>query len=210
MTRSAPAIGITGGTGVGKSTVTHAFERRGALEQRRALILDGDRVGHEILDDATVRETLSEAFGTEIVGANGRIDRRVLGAKVFSDPDALARLNAIVHPPLLGQLRERLDNATGVSLVVVDAALITEWGIEDWFDRVVVVTASAEAVAERLRAKGLTDKQVANRIASQLSVAERIRRATQRGNSPPVVIENDGDIAQIERAVAKLWKEMVR
>ncbi len=203
MTRRAPSIGITGGTGVGKSTVARALERRGAL------ILDADRIGHEVLDDATVRTALVEVFGADILGANGRIDRRALGETVFGDADALARLNTIVHPPLLARLRDRLDGATDAPVVAVDAALITEWGIEGWFDRIVVVTAPTEVVTERLRAKGLSDEQIANRVAAQLSTSERIRGARERGHTPPVVIENDGEIARIERVVAELWNELV-
>lgn len=193
-----PLLGITGGTGVGKSTVAHALARRGAR------ILDADAIGHEVLGQQETIRALAERFGASVLNADGSIDRRALGTKAFASPEALASLNAVVHPPLLRLLRQRLDEARqnpDLPLVAVDAALITEWGIEDWFDRVAVVTASTETVRERLRSKGLTVEQIDRRIASQLPEEKRIARAD-------IVIQNDGSTADVEAKVDALWREM--
>jgi len=199
MNRSArcKAIGITGGIGVGKSIVAQAFARRGAL------VLEADRIGHEVLrEDAEVQRALAQTFGAEVIGAEGQPDRKSLGERVFGDPEALAALNRIVHPPLLARLRERLDAGRrdpSVPLVVVDAALIAEWRIRSWFDFVIAVTAPAEQVRARLLAKGLSQEQIERRIASQLPEEARVKDAD-------MVIQNDGDVWNIETAVEKIWR----
>lgn len=196
-----PAIGLTGGTGTGKSTVARFLEGRGAL------VIDADRIGHQLLaDDAAVRDRLIQEFGGTVVTEDGEIDRKMLGERVFGDAIALARLNAIVHPPLLKRLRAELDSARsnpGFRLVVVDAALIVEWGIEDWFDALVVVVAPRADVERRLAAKGLDGRAVARRIQSQISEEERVRNAA-------VVIANDGSIDNLKRASDDLWRRFAR
>ena len=194
------ALAITGGTGSGKSSLAEALGQRGAL------VLDADLIGHEVLLDPGIVEGLVDAFGERILDPNRAIDRRALGSTVFGNRHELDRLNAIVHPELLGRLRERLDRARndpGVPLIVVDAALIAEWGIEDWFDCVVVVTAEPEHVRERLRAKGLTDDQIERRIGSQLDEEARVAGAG-------IVIRNDTGVADLESAADRLWEGYAR
>ena len=195
-----PVIGLTGGTGVGKSTVAEAFRKRGAV------VLDADRIGHEVLNtDTSVQDALRRAFGDEAIGPDGLPDRRVLGSKVFGDPEALEQLNGIVHPPLLALFQSRLEaarNDPSVPLVIVDAALITEWETEGWFDRVYVVTAPAEAVHARLLAKGISEEQIRRRQESQLPEDVRVARAYGK-------IVNDGDVKALETAVDEIWREMV-
>jgi len=195
-----PTVGITGGIGVGKSTVAQAFARHGAR------IIEADAIGHEVLrTDAAVQRELAKALGVGVFDAKGKPDRKAIGGIVFGNPDALATLNRIVHPPLLRRLRERLDAARrdpSVPLVAVDAALIAEWGIASWFDLVVAVTAPREQVEARLRAKGLSDDEVARRIASQLPEEARVCKAG-------VIIRNDGDAAKLAAAVEKVWRKMV-
>lgn len=190
--RIAPVVGITGGIGVGKSTVAEAFARRGAL------IISADRIGHTLLqENRAVQRAIVAAFGPGVIGRDGLPDRRAIGEKVFSSAEALAKLNRIVHPPLLRRLREQIEAARrdpAVPLVVVDATLITEWGIRDWFDLLIVVTAPVDQVRERLRAKGLTDEQIDRRIASQAPEEMRTREAD-------TVIRNDGDRQRLEAVV---------
>jgi dephospho-CoA kinase len=191
---------VTGGIGVGKSAVAEAFARRGAH------VISADDIGHEVLrEDRKVQKALIEAFGPEVIGPGGQPDRMFIGEKVFGNHDALARLNRIVHPPLLERLRSRIDAARhdpALPLVVVDAALITEWGIEDWFDLLIVVTAPEDQVRARLRTKGLTDEQINRRIASQLPEAAR------RGE-PDIVVRNDGDRRKLEGLVEHVMRELV-
>ncbi|HPU85390.1 MAG TPA: dephospho-CoA kinase [Candidatus Latescibacteria bacterium] len=196
-----PALGLTGGTGTGKSTLAKFLGRRGAR------LIDADKVGHVVLETNTkVRSALEDAFGTSIFGENGTIDRKKLGDLVFGDAAALARLNAIVHPPLLEQLREELNRArldAALPLVVVDAALIAEWGIMDWFDALVVVTAPRGIVEARLAAKGLGPEAIARRISSQLPDEERIKDAA-------MVVQNDGDLVRLEEVAGQIWDLFAR
>ncbi len=196
-----PTLGLTGGTGTGKSTLAKFLGRRGAR------LIDADKVGHVVLDTNTkVRSALEDAFGTSIFGENGTIDRKKLGDLVFGDAAALARLNAIVHPPLLEQLREELNRArldAALPLVVVDAALIAEWGIMDWFDALVVVTAPRCIVEARLAAKGLGPEAIARRISSQLPDEERIKNAA-------MVVQNDGDLVRLEEVAGQIWDLFAR
>jgi dephospho-CoA kinase len=197
--RSALCVGVTGGIGSGKSTVCEVFANLGAT------LLNADQIGHEVLaSDASVQHALAEAFGDDVIGADGVPDRSKLGKRVFGDADALDTLNAIVHPSLLSLLRERMDHARmtpSTLLVVIDAALITEWGIESWFDRVMVVTAPAEVVRERLHGRGLSDDQITRRISSQVPVRERAKRAD-------IIVSNAGTRNAIEDRVRSIWNEL--
>jgi dephospho-CoA kinase len=200
------AIGITGGTGTGKSTVASVFAELGAR------ILDADKIGHTILKDGEARSELIEAFGAEILGPDGQISRSHLGGVVFSDHDALGRLNAIVHPRLLNLMRQRMDALRSnpkVLAVVVDAALITEWKIEEWFDAVVIVDAPDSEVQSRLRGKGLTDEQIRRRIASQLSTQDRVEGAQVRSGKPPHILMNDGSTENVRSQAEAIWKQLV-
>ena len=194
-------VGIAGGIGVGKSTVAQAFARRGAH------IIGADEIGHDVLrDDGEVQRRLAEGFGADVLGPDGQPDRAALGQRVFGNPGAMEALNRIVHPPLLRLLKNRMDAARrdpSVPLVVVDAALVTEWGIASWFDLLIVVTAPATRVRERLAAKGLSAEQIDRRIASQLPEDARTKEAD-------VVIRNDGDIAAIDTAVEEIWRRFRR
>jgi dephospho-CoA kinase len=195
-----PCVGITGGIGTGKSTVSASFARRGTT------IIEADQVGHDVLrEDRHVHRLLAEAFGTDILEADGQPNRKRIADVVFSDPAALSTLNDIVHPPLLQRLRQSLDSLStdgSCRLVAVDAALITEWDIASWFDLLVVVVAPTDQVRERLAARGLTKEQIEGRIASQLPEEARLLEAD-------VVIRNDGDLATLDMAVEGVWQRLV-
>jgi dephospho-CoA kinase len=200
------AIGITGGTGTGKSTVASVFAELGGR------ILDADKIGHTVLKDSEVRSELVETFGAEILGPDGQISRSHLGGVVFGDLTALYRLNNIVHPRLLNLMRQRMDalrSKPKVLAVVVDAALITEWEIEEWFDAVVIVDAPDSEVQSRLRSKGLTDEQIRRRVASQLSTQERVQGAQVRSGKPPHILTNDGTPENVRSQTEAIWNQLV-
>lgn len=145
-------VGIAGGSGSGKSTVASHLARR-----YRGVHVDGDRVAHDVLssDTATIAR-LRDTFGPRIFGADGRIDRRVLGRIVFADPEALHKLNAIVHPAVVARSAEAVVRARvdGVPLVIVDAALILEVPMPFGFDLTIALTSAREERKRRLLAKG--------------------------------------------------------
>lgn len=189
-------VALTGNVASGKTTVADRWREAGVR------VIDADRLGHEVLaGDATVRAALESAFGPSIVDRDGAIDRAALGAAAFETPEATARLNAIVHPPLLARLEEALDRAEreGATMVVVDAALTFEFGLDARMDRVVLVTAPAEVRQQRLvRDRRMTSDQAARIMASQRPDAEKALASD-------VVIVNDGSVAELrDRADAAL------
>jgi len=167
-------------------------------------VISADEVGHRVLEDPKIRRQLVEAFGRAILGEDGRVDRKRLGRIVFDDQKALTELNAIVHPPLLERLKEEISSALREDPgrpVVVDAALIPEWGISDWFDAVVLVKAPEQLRIARLRNKGLSEDEARKRVRAQMSEEERERMASY-------VIENAGSLEELKGKVALLWRRL--
>ena len=143
-------IGLTGGIGTGKSEAARHMVSLGAT------LIDADLVGHEAYQPhAEAWRQVVGAFGEGILQPNGEIDRRSLGAIVFSDPEQLARLNGIMHPLMARMVQERIDGlrADGADVVVVEAALLYEAGWDSLVQEVWVTDASEEAVIHRLGTK---------------------------------------------------------
>jgi dephospho-CoA kinase len=190
-------IGLTGGIGSGKSTVAAMLAALGAT------VIDADKVGHDVYRPGTEGFRLVvDAFGPDVIAADGTIDRRVLGARVFADPAALRRLNAIVHPLIGAEIRDRLMRAQGEAAsapIVVEAAIMMEAGWT-FFDEVwVVVVEPATAIARVTASRGMTPDEVQRRIDAQMTSAERRARATR-------VIENDGTPAELRAQVEAAWR----
>jgi dephospho-CoA kinase len=145
-------VGIAGGSGSGKSTIAAYLAGR-----YRGVHVDGDRVAHDVLStDADAIAKIRSTFGAEVFDANGRVDRQRLGRVVFTDPDALRRLNGIVHPVVVARCAEAVARAKvdGVPLVVVDAALILEVPMPFGFDLTIALAADREERMRRLMTKG--------------------------------------------------------
>ncbi len=141
-------IGLTGGIGSGKSTVTKFLAALGAP------IIDADKVGHAIYaPGGPAYNDMLGAFGHEIVGPDGTIDRKKLGPIVFADPEALKRLNSIVHPKMFTRMREMVQQLRGEGVrdpVLVEAAILIEANWQPLFDEIWLVVASRERVIERI------------------------------------------------------------
>lgn len=159
-------IGLVGRAGSGKSTVARWLETRGAL------VLDADRLGHEVTDtDPEVRAALESDYGADIYGPDGKLDRARVAARVFRDPGALQRLNHLVHPRILRRLHSRiaqLAEQREPRVVVVDAALMLDWGFEVACDAILAVTApEPQQLARLVASRGWTAEQAAARLANQ-------------------------------------------
>lgn len=193
-------IGLTGGIGTGKTQVA------GILEEFGALIVGADLLGHEVYRKGTDGwAEVVEAFGEEVLDSEGEVDRRKLGRIVFSDPQALSRLNAIVHPRIFRLVGERVEEAraSGRPVTVVEAALLIEAGWDAAVDEVWVVTSSEDHVMERLRDRDNMDEDSARaRIAAQMTQEERLRHAD-------AIIDNDGNLAELRARVQELWSKRV-
>ena len=183
-------VAIVGPAGSGKSTLARS------LAGPRTRVLDADRLGHEITDgDPTVRAALAAEYGAGVYLADGTLDRGRVGARVFSDPAALARLNAIVHPRIAARLRDEIARATGIDTVVIDAAVLLDWGFERECDAVIAVRASREQQIARLRkARGWSEGEATRRLASARS-DEAFKALADE------VVVNDTDEATAERAM---------
>lgn len=182
-------VGLTGNAGSGKTTVADRWREAGIP------LIDADRIGHAVLaEDGAAREALLETFGPAIGDATGGIDREALAERAFASDEATARLNAIVHPPLVARLRKELDDAAraGEEVAVVDAALVFEFGFDAELDTIVLVTAPPALREERLRrARGIGRERFERLTASQQPDIEKARRSDY-------VIVNDGSIEHLE------------
>jgi len=190
-------IGLTGGIGSGKSTVSQFLAELGAV------IVDADRVGHEAFKpDTDVWREVVAAFGRQILTPNGNIDREKLGETVFANPESLLRLNQIMHPRIYEMVKAQLEEyrRQGVSVVVLEAPLLIEAGWSSLVDEVWATVAPEPTVLRRLKERpGLSEQQSLARIHSQLPSEERIKHAD-------VVINNDADLDELRVKVKRLWQ----
>jgi len=157
-------VGLVGPRGSGKSRLARA------PAAPHFAVLDADRMGHEIVnEDAAVRAALAAEYGADVYRADGTLDRPRVAARVFSDPEALARLNRLVHPRILARLRDGVAAATRegfTGTLVVDAALLLDWGFERECDAVLAVLAPRALQVERLRAaRGWSEEEILRRLA---------------------------------------------
>jgi len=191
-------IGLTGGIGSGKSTVTKILADLGAP------IIDADKVGHAIYaPGGPAYDDMIAAFGTGILADDRTIDRRKLGPIVFADPAALKRLNAIVHPKMLARMREMIQalrTAGETRPIVVEAAILIEANWLPLFNEIWLVVAAKDRVLERIeRDRGLAREQTEARIKAQLSDDDRRQHAA-------IVLTNDGTIDDLRAALAETWR----
>ena len=191
-------IGLTGGIGTGKSTVTDMLKELGAV------IIDADKVGHEAyLPDTPAYKDVVAEWGRDVLGPNGEIDRKKLGGIVFNNPAALQRLNQIVHPRMRAMLFDRIDQGRrrGAKVVVLEAAILIESGWNSLVDEVWVTVAPEDTVIKRIQGRNnFTADQIRARIRSQLSTQERVAKSH-------VVIDTDCTIPEVRQKVKKLWDE---
>jgi len=190
-------IGLTGGIGSGKSTVSQLLSELGAV------IIDADRVGHEAFkpDTELWREVVA-AFGRQILTPSGDIDRKKLGEIVFGNAELLSRLNQIIHPRMYDMVKVQLEEyqRRGVEVVVLEAPLLLEASWASLVDEVWVTVASESTVLKRLQEKvGLSKEESLARIRSQLSSEERIKQAD-------VVINTDCSLEKVKARVRELWE----
>jgi dephospho-CoA kinase len=191
-------VGLTGGIGSGKSTVARLLERRGAF------LIDADALAREAIARGTPGfERVVDAFGSDVLGPDGDLDRARLASLVFSDPAQKAVLESIVHPEVarrFGELVEERRSTAGVLVYVTP--LLVELGLAPAFDVVVVVTASPHLRVSRVASeRGLSPEDVRRRMATQASDEQRAEVAN-------VLIDNDGTLAELERQVDRLWSDL--
>jgi dephospho-CoA kinase len=191
-------IGLTGGIGSGKSTVSALLAARGAV------VIDADAITRELQRPGTdVFAAMCDRFGSGIVAADGTLDRQAVADIVFTDPAALEDLGAIVHPAVGAEIAARLETAQGTDrLVVLDVPLLVESGRDDLV-ALVVVDVDPEVAVERLVAqRGMREDDARARMANQVAREERLAKAD-------FVIDNSGTVDDLSRHVDALWPRLL-
>lgn len=190
-------IGLTGGIGAGKSTVSAAFNDCGGI------IVDGDVIAREVVEPGTEGlAALVDAFGEDILLPDGALNRPALAAKAFADDERRAKLNGIVHP-LVARRREEIIAAVSEDAVVVeDIPLLVETGMAPMFPLVVVVHADEETRVQRLIKRGMAEADARARIAAQAS--EEQRRAIA-----DVLLDNSGSQGELVERARAVWYQRI-
>lgn len=198
-------IGLTGGIASGKSTVSRVLRELGAP------VIDADLVAKDVVRPRTEAwEEVVRAFGSDILNEDGTIDRRKLGDRVFGNPEAVSRLNAIIHPRTIEAIREQLEQAShpesgpSPAGVVIDVPLLIEAGMLDMVDEVWLVVVDQATQLQRLMARdhyGL--EQALNRIGAQMPIEKKRKYAD-------FVIDNTGPVRATRARVKRLWDRVIR
>ncbi len=187
-------LGLTGGIGSGKSTVSQLLAARGAV------IIDADAITRELqAPGAALLGLIAERFGDGVIAADGSLDRAALASIVFSDADALADLNKIVHPAVAKEMDRRLSEQRDTdNVVVLDIPLLAE-NPRKGLSGVIVVDVPVDVAVERLVGqRGMDEADARARIAKQASREDRLKIAD-------VVVDNSGDLSELERRIDEVW-----
>lgn len=193
-------IGLTGGIGAGKSSVSRFLAEMGAR------IIDADTIGHDLyLPYSPAWKEIVKSFGRNVITADDKINRQRLGELVFNSPEQRKKLNSIMMPRMAGVFQELIIGLKRKHerVVVLEAAILIESGWDSLVDKIWVVQAPKEIVVRRLEKKGqLSSNEIKKRIESQISHVERMQNAQ-------VVINNTGSLKELRVKVEKLWESKV-
>lgn len=196
-------VGLTGGIGAGKSTVSAMLAERGAV------VVDADQIARDLqLPGSPVLDRMAERFGDHIIRDDGSLDRAAVAAIVFGDSDdakaALADLNAIVHPAMQDEIKRQIAaHADTDRIVVLDFPLLGENPRDDIAATIVVDADPEVAVGRLVEYRGMDEADARNRVASQISREQRLSRAD-------LVVDNSGDHAHLRREVDELWRKLTQ
>jgi dephospho-CoA kinase len=192
------SVGLTGGIGSGKSTVSALLAARGAV------VVDADAITREVQGPGSpVVAAMVERFGSGIVDDGGALVRQAVADIVFNDPEALKDLNQIVHPAVTARMAERLAELAGTDeLVILDIPLLVEGGREGLVGIIVVDVDPEVAVSRLVEHRGMREDDARARMARQASREERLARAD-------IVIDNSGSPADLEAEVDRAWPKIV-
>jgi dephospho-CoA kinase len=195
-------IGLLGGIGAGKSAVAALFAEAGAE------VVDADRLAHQVLLEPGARDRIAARFGQRVLAPDGSVDRKALGERVFSDPQALKELNDIVHPPVLERIRERIRShrsgsraASGPRWLVLDVPLLAESALGAECDVLVFVEASPEARRARLRERGWPAGEMERREERQTPLSVKREMAS-------LILDNSGTRESARAEVECVLREL--
>jgi dephospho-CoA kinase len=191
-------IGLTGGIGSGKSTVSALLAERGAV------VIDADAITREVQQPGTsVLAAMVERFGDAILAEDGTLDRQAVADIVFTDPAALTDLGRIVHPAVGAEIARRLEAEAGTDhVVILDVPLLVESGRDDMVALVVVDVDPEVALQRLVEQRGMRPDDARARMANQASRDDRVAKAD-------VVIDNSGTLADLADSVADAWPRLL-
>ena len=193
-------VGLTGGIGAGKSTVSELLAARGAV------IVDADQVARAVVEPGRpALQKLVERFGEGILDADGRLARGALAKAAFADDESRLDLEAITHPAINEEFTRRVSEAPSDAVVVLDVPLLaeSEQARKRPYQTVIVVEAPRDVRLERLEARGVDRADAEARMAAQADDEERRKLATY-------VVDNGGDRAALERQIDEIWSDLER
>ena len=191
-------IGVTGQIGSGKTTAAKILTSFGAV------VIDADHIGHQVVDRSVpLRKKLARQFGGEILTPSGKLSRKRLARLAFADEAAKQRLNRLVHPFLLKELRRQMKElAKRHNVVVIDAALLLDWELDRPMDLVLVIHASQETRLKRLAARGISKEDALARQKAQVPFSEYRKRADY-------VVLNNSTVEKLQAKLQRLYKKFV-
>lgn len=196
-----PAIGLTGNIGSGKSTVAGIWK-----EKRGAMVIDADRIGSEaVVPGSEALGRLAAHFGDQVLLSDGTLNRRRTAELAFRNDTDRQVLNSVVHPEIIRRIGLEMAAArkARVKAVVVDAALIFEFGFDNHVDLLVVVDAPREIRIERMLAKGKMDRETVERVMEVQMPPEEMRKKAD------YVLLNEGSLDTLETAALELYDRLV-
>jgi len=187
-------VGLTGGIGSGKSTISSLLEGKGAI------IIDADAIVREVqLPGSAVLTELVAKFGAGVLAADGSLDRQAVANIVFTDPEALKALNAIVHPAVGKEMNRRMiEQRTTDHVVILDIPLLTEKPREGLLGKIVVDVPVKVQVVRLVQYRGFDEADARARISRQATREQRLATAD-------FVVDNSGDLADLQPQIDKLW-----
>lgn len=195
-------IGLTGGIASGKSTAA------GHLKKLGAHVIDADLLGHRVYQPGTrAYAAVVDTFGSDIVDADGKIDRKILGSKVFGEPQNLERLTNIVWPEIRLMAQAEIENvrkADSAKIIVLEAAVLFEAGWEDVVEEIWVISLNRDAAVQRAGARdGVDETAVRKRIDAQMTNSARVARGG-------IIIDNSGSVADLLAQLDDQWQRIKR
>ncbi|MFH1860912.1 MAG: dephospho-CoA kinase [bacterium] len=189
-------IGLTGSIGTGKTTAANIFKELGAV------IIDADKIAREIVEpQMPAWQQIIDAFGDKALNPDSTINRHYLGELIFNDRLSRERLNQITHPLIREEIDKQIQEQNG-KIIIIDAPLLIEAGVEKIVDKIIVVVTSRDTQIKRLKMRNLlSDLQIEARLNSQLSLEDKIEKADY-------IVDNDGSIFDTTRQIRKIWEEL--
>ena len=191
-------LGVLGGIGSGKSTVTEMFAALGAE------ILDADAIAHELIEQEETKSMLRQWWGDEVIGADGKVNRKKIQEKVFSDAQELVRLEKLLHPEVRKRIEKKIDEfrESDGKLLVLDVPLLASSPLRDFCDEIIFVN-SDEAIREtRVKTRGWDPGERERRESSQAPEKEKISLAGS-------VINNSGSLDETRQQIESLYESLL-